>query len=81
MPESSVRILRERLGMTQERFAATFGFNLATLRNWEQGRKSPDGAARVLLMVIEREPEAVESAVKYLQIQFQESLRSLNPIT
>lgn len=66
MAESSVRILRERLGMTQERFAHTFGFPLATLRNWEQGRKSPDGAARVLLMVIEREPETVREAVQML---------------
>ena len=55
--------LRRRLGLTQESFAARFGFSLGTLRNWERGRRRPDGPAQILLQVIDREPEAVERAL------------------
>ena len=58
------REVRLSLKMTQADFAARFGFNLRTLRQWEQGRHRPDGAARVLLMVIAHAPEAVEDALK-----------------
>jgi putative transcriptional regulator len=58
-----VRGLRQELGLSQPEFAGRFGLNLATLRQWEQGRYAPDGAARVLLMVIRHAPEAVEQAV------------------
>lgn len=62
MAEPSARAIRTRLGMSQSRFSVAFGIPLSTLRGWEQGRKSPDGAARVLLMVIERAPDAVLAA-------------------
>jgi putative transcriptional regulator len=62
LPE--VRRLRRRLGMTQEAFAETFHLALGTVRDWEQGRSLPDGPSRVLLRVIEREPEAVLRALK-----------------
>ena len=55
--------LRRRLGLTQESFAARFGFSLGTLRNWERGRRRSDGPAQILLQVIDREPEAVERAL------------------
>ena len=58
-----VTALRRRLGLTQARFAARYGFKLATVRDWEQGRRRPGGPARVLLSVIDREPEAVERAL------------------
>lgn len=58
-----VRNLRKRLGLTQAEFAARFGFSIGTVRDWEQGRRRPDGAARVLLTVIEREPNAVTRAL------------------
>lgn len=58
-----VRRIRERLDMSQREFAFRFGFSLATLRHWEQGQRVPDGAARVLLTVIERKPEAVQEAL------------------
>jgi putative transcriptional regulator len=61
--EVDVRAMRERLGMTQERFALRYGLTLARVRDWEQGRSSPDGAIRAYLRVIEREPEAVERAL------------------
>jgi putative transcriptional regulator len=58
-----VRAMRRKLGMTQERFAARYGLTLARVRDWEQGRSTPDGAVRAYLKVIEKEPEAVERAL------------------
>jgi putative transcriptional regulator len=63
VPIIDVRAMRRRLGLSQAAFAAKFGFQPATLRNWEQGRTRPDGPARVLLTVIARHPEAVEDAL------------------
>ena len=59
-----VRAIRKRLGLSQAGFARRFGFNLATVRDWEQGRYQPDQAVRSYLLVIEREPEAVERALQ-----------------
>ncbi len=56
--------LREKLGLSQDRFAALFGLSPRTLRNWEQGVRHPQGAARILLQVIDREPEAVMRALR-----------------
>jgi putative transcriptional regulator len=58
-----VRAIREKLGLSQEEFALRFGFSLGTVRHWEQGRRYPDGAARVLLTVIDRQPKAVDEAL------------------
>jgi putative transcriptional regulator len=55
----NVKKLRERLGLTQEVFAATYRIPIGTLRDWEQRRKLPDAPARAYLTVIERDPEAV----------------------
>ena len=63
IPDVDVRAARQRLGMTQSAFAARFGVALPTLRKWEQGKRRPDGPARVLLQVIEREPDAVQRAL------------------
>ncbi len=59
-----VSSLRERLGFTQEQFAARFGFSVATLRHWERGDRAPNGAALVLLNVIDRNPGAVMQALR-----------------
>jgi putative transcriptional regulator len=59
-----VRAMRQRLGLSQSKFAMRFGFTPATVRNWEQGRTQPDGPARVLLAVIAHHPEAVEDALR-----------------
>lgn len=56
--------LRERLSLTQEQFAARFGFSVATLRHWERGDRSPSGASLVLLNVIDRNPTAVLQALQ-----------------
>jgi putative transcriptional regulator len=58
-----VSTLRERLSLTQEQFAARFGFSVATLRHWERGDRSPSGASLVFLNVIERNPQAVLNAL------------------
>ncbi|MBS1830686.1 MAG: type II toxin-antitoxin system MqsA family antitoxin [Acidobacteria bacterium] len=64
VPVTDVRAVRQQLGLSQAGFAAKFGFQAATVRNWEQGRTRPDGPARVLLAVIARHPEAVEDALR-----------------
>jgi putative transcriptional regulator len=55
----NVSDLRQRLSLTQEQFAARFGFSVAILRHWERGNRSPSGASLVLLNVIDRNPTAV----------------------
>jgi putative transcriptional regulator len=55
--------VRLRLGKTQSQFALMIGVSLATLRNWEQGRRHPDGPARALLKVAAANPRAVELAL------------------
>jgi putative transcriptional regulator len=59
-----VSSLRGRLNLTQEQFAARFGFSVATLRHWERGDRSPSGASLVLLNVIDRNPAAVLQALQ-----------------
>lgn len=54
-----VRALRVRLGITQEEFAGRYGVDVATLRNWEQGRTKPEGPAATLLQLIDRAPDKV----------------------
>ncbi len=58
-----VRAIRDKLSMSQSAFAEAFGVSIATVRNWEQGRRAPRGPARVLLHVINQEPEAVQRAL------------------
>jgi putative transcriptional regulator len=59
-----VPAIRQHLGLTQQKFAALLGISPATLRNWEQGRRKPEGAARVLLCVAAKYPEAVLETVR-----------------
>ena len=64
-PQSvDVKALRNRVAMTQEQFAARFGFSVATLRHWERGDRSPQGPALVLLNVIDKNPAAVLGALQ-----------------
>ena len=58
-PESEVRKIRKHYGLSQDNFASLMGISVATLRNWEQGRRRPEGPARVLLMVAAKHPEAL----------------------
>lgn len=63
-PESDVAEIRDAYGLSQEKFAALLGISVRTLQNWEQGRRSPRGPARVLLRVAARHPEAVLDVVR-----------------
>jgi putative transcriptional regulator len=56
---SRVKVLRQRLGMTQAEFAQAFHLPITTLRDWEQRRSMPDAPARALLLAIERDPEVM----------------------
>lgn len=58
-----VKRIRTSMKLTQAAFAARFGLPAGSVRDWEQGRAVPDAAARILLRVIERDPEAVERAL------------------
>ncbi len=59
-----VKAIRRGLGLTQAEFAANFGLGLGRVRDWEQGRTRPDGAARAYLMVIAHDHHAVERALR-----------------
>ena len=56
--------IRKQLKMTQSEFADAFGVPLVTLREWEQGLREPDPAARSYLRVIAKDPEAVRAALR-----------------
>lgn len=58
-----VKGLREKLGLTQKEFSGMIGVSIKTLQNWEQGRREPEGPAKALLRVVEKEPQAVLSAL------------------
>jgi putative transcriptional regulator len=61
--EVDVKALRKRLGYSQAQFSRRFGFAIDALQDWEQHRRMPDRTARILLKVIEREPDAVSRAL------------------
>ncbi len=58
-----VSAIRRKTGLSQERFARAFQISPHTLRNWEQGRRVPEGPARALLLAIDRDPKAVTRAL------------------
>jgi len=64
MDPIDVKSIRKKTGMSQQRFCASFGISIGTLRHWEQGLRSPRGAARVLLKVVEHNPKAVIKAIE-----------------
>ncbi len=55
--------LRKRMKLSRQKFADRFGLDARAIQDWEQGRRVPDRAARVLLTVIDREPDAVTRAL------------------
>ncbi|MDH5195581.1 MAG: helix-turn-helix domain-containing protein [Nitrospira sp.] len=60
---ADVKSIREKLKMSQAQFALMIGVSVATFRNWEQGRRIPDGPALALLRVAARNPHAVAEAL------------------
>jgi len=61
---ADVKAIRSKLGKSQSEFALMIGVSVATLRNWEQGRRMPDGPALALLRVASAEPKAVTRALR-----------------
>jgi putative transcriptional regulator len=59
-----VQAIRKKTGLTQAAFAIRIGVPVATLRNWEQGHRSPTGPARVLLALLDRNPRIVEETLR-----------------
>ena len=57
------KAIRERLGLSQSRCASIIGVSVRTLQNWEQGRREPEGPAKALLRVVDRDPQAVLHAL------------------
>jgi len=62
--EPDVAAIREEYGLSQSKFAALLGISVRTLQNWEQGRRRPQGPAKVLLRVASKHPEAVLDVVR-----------------
>ena len=58
-----VRAIRRKLHMSQQEFATAFHIPLATLKNWEQGRRAPDAPAIAYLQVIARQPQVIQDAL------------------
>jgi putative transcriptional regulator len=58
-----VRAIRAKTGLSQAQFARRFGFTPSAVREWEQGRRQPEAAARVLLLVIASRPEVVDEVL------------------
>jgi len=62
---ADIKAARKKIGLSREDFARMFGLSAATLRKWENGERHPNGAARALLTIISREPEAALRAIRY----------------
>lgn len=58
-----IREIRHRLGLTQPEFAARINVSVETIRNWEQGKRGPTGAARALLRILDRAPDTALAAL------------------
>jgi len=69
-----VRKIREDYQLSQSEFATLLGISLNTLQNWEQGRRSPQGPARILLQVAAKHPDALWDVVKQNNSQFTTSI-------
>jgi putative transcriptional regulator len=63
-PSVDVRAIRKRFALSRAKFAARFGLDPRALQDWEQGRRTPDRTARILLKVIEMRPEVVETVLR-----------------
>ncbi len=67
MEGPDIKRIRNNYNLSQGAFATMLGISVATLRNWEQDRRSPDGPARILLHVAARHPDAVWDAVNAVE--------------
>jgi putative transcriptional regulator len=67
--ELDIRVIREKTALSQEDFATAFGFTIAQIRDWEQGRSRPLGGVRAYLSLIERDPKGVLELLKKTRIR------------
>lgn len=75
IPENiDVKLIRAKLKLSRSVFANRFGFSSRTLQHWEQGDRRPQGAARVLLLLLQRDPEAIEEIL----LNFEKSSLPIN---
>ena len=65
MDSMDVKAIRKKTGMSQQQFCSTFGISLGALRHWEQGLRSPRGTAKVLLKVVEHNPNAIIESIAH----------------
>jgi len=65
MESIDVKAIRQKTGMSQQKFCTTFGISLGALRHWEQGLRNPRGTARVLLKVVEHNPDAIIESIAH----------------
>jgi putative transcriptional regulator len=65
IPEADVQAIRARTGLSQAEFAKSIGVKKSTLLNWEQRRRSPEGPARVLLALIDKDPGIVQRTLAH----------------
>ena len=77
----NVKRIRANFQLSQNEFAALLGISVKTLRNWEQGRRAPEGPARVLLQVAAKHPDAVWDVVRPAARQKPEKARKPGTIT
>ena len=59
-----MKAIREKMGVSQEKFAVILGVSKRTVENWEQGRRHPTGAARSLLKIVEADPQHALEALR-----------------
>jgi putative transcriptional regulator len=67
--EIDVKSIRENLNLTRKEFADSFGFSARTLQHWEQGDRSPHGPARVLLLLLQREPAVIAKILRKVTLE------------
>lgn len=80
MEGADIKRVRENYALTQGAFATMLGISVATLRNWEQGRRKPDGPARILLQVAARHPDAVWDVVKPCETEPDRKSKQKKPV-
>ena len=59
--EIDVRSIRKKLSLSRQDFADRYGFSARTLQHWEQGDRQPNGTAKILLLLLQREPTIIEN--------------------
>jgi putative transcriptional regulator len=68
IPEPDVKAIREGIGFSQSKFASLIGVNIRTLQNWEQGHRRPTGPAKVLLKLVQADPNSVVKSLHVNQV-------------